>query len=87
MYRSGLVPRAIPLLGLVAAPLTLASAVAVLFGFFDQLSPVAAIAALPVFFWELSLGVWLVVKGFRPSPITAGMVDADAPPAYRDVAV
>ncbi|WP_250550516.1 DUF4386 domain-containing protein [Pseudonocardia sp. H11422] len=87
MFRSGLVPRAIPLLGLIAAPLSVASATAVLFGFFDQLSPVATIAALPVFFWELSLGVWLVVKGFKPSPITAGMAAAGTPPGYRDVAV
>jgi hypothetical protein len=35
--------------------------------------------------WELSLGVWLVVKGFKPSPITAAMVDASTPPAYQDV--
>jgi predicted anti-sigma-YlaC factor YlaD len=44
--------------------------------------------------WELSLGVWLVAKGFRPSPITTGMspittgmATASAPPAYQDVAV
>ncbi len=29
-------------------------------------------AAAPIFFWELSLGIWLVVKGFGPSPVTAG---------------
>ena len=33
----------------------------------------------------LSLGVWLVVKGFRPCPITAGMTAADTAPAYHDV--
>jgi len=83
MFRSGLVPRAIPILGLIAGPLMLASATGVLFGFFSQLSPVATIVALPVFFWELSLGVWLVVKGFKPSPITAGLDGGDASPAGR----
>lgn len=39
----------------------------------------AALAALPVAAGELSLGVWLVAKGFRPSPITAGMVAASTP--------
>jgi hypothetical protein len=34
----------------------------------------------------LSLGVWLVVKGFKPSPITAGMVAVTTPPTYRDIA-
>jgi hypothetical protein len=85
MLRSGLVPRVIPMLGLIGAPLLLASTMATLFGIFDQLSPVAAIAVLPVAFWELSLGVWLVVKGFKPSPITAGPIAASTPPTYRDV--
>jgi len=44
-------------------------------------------AALPVAAWELSLGVWLVVKGFRPSPITTEMAVAPTPAARRDVAV
>jgi hypothetical protein len=38
-----------------------------------QVSPVAALAALPIAAWEFSLGIYLVVKGFKPSPITAGM--------------
>ncbi len=46
---------------------------------------VALIAALPIAVWEFSLGVYLVVKGFKPSPITAGMVAAGTP-APRDVA-
>jgi hypothetical protein len=37
--------------------------------------------------WEFSLGVWLVTKGFRPLPVTAGTA-ADSPaPAYQDAAV
>jgi hypothetical protein len=87
MFRSGLVPRVIPLLGLIGAPLLLASTIGTLFGFFDQLSPVATLLVLPIFVWELSLGVWLIVKGFNPSPITAGMTTASTPPAYRDVTV
>jgi Domain of unknown function (DUF4386) len=85
MYRSGLVPRAIPLLGLIGAPLLIASTIAVLFGRIDQISPWTAIATLPVALWELSLGLWLTFKGFRPSPITAGMVAVGTPPADRDV--
>jgi hypothetical protein len=72
MFRSRLVPRAISGLGLIASPLMIGSTALVMFGYFDQLSPVAAVLAVPVFFWELSLGLWLVVKGFRPSPVTAG---------------
>jgi hypothetical protein len=40
----------------------------------DPITVLAAIATAPIFLWELSLGVWLVVKGFKPSPITSGMV-------------
>jgi hypothetical protein len=43
------------------------------------------LAAAPEFVWELSLGIYLMVKGFRPSPITSGMATAGAPPAYHDV--
>lgn len=61
------------------APLLLASSAATLFGLYPQVSAWSAIATLPVAAWEFSLGVWLVVKGFKPSPITA--VDAAQVPA------
>jgi hypothetical protein len=86
LYRSRLVPRAIPVLGLIGAPLLLASVTATIFGVFDQVSPVAGIAALPIALWEFSLGVWLVVKGFNPSPITAEMTTPGAA-AHPDGAV
>jgi Domain of unknown function (DUF4386) len=70
MYRSGLVPRGMAMLGLIGGPLLIASFVAVLFGVYEQVSLPAAIATIPEFLWELSLGIYLVVKGFKPSPIT-----------------
>jgi hypothetical protein len=71
MYRSGLVPRRMAMLGLVGGPLICVSGIAVLFGAFDKGSAPQAIATIPEFIWELSLGVYLVVKGFKPSAITA----------------
>jgi hypothetical protein len=68
MYRSGLVPRVIPVPGLIGAPLLLASTIATLFGIHDQLSPFALVAVLPIFVWELSLGVWLVSRASGPPP-------------------
>jgi hypothetical protein len=38
-----------------------------LFSLGQSLMPVVALAALPIALWELSLGIWLTVKGFRPS--------------------
>jgi hypothetical protein len=71
LYRSRLVPRVIPVLGLIAGPLLIVSVIATIFGGIKLGSPI--LAGLPVAAWELSLGVWLVVKGFRPTPITAGI--------------
>jgi len=73
LYRSGLVPRVIPVLGLIGAPLLIASAITTLFRGNHPLTVLAAIATAPIFVWELSLGLWLVVKGFKPSPITTAM--------------
>ncbi|MGZ8719747.1 MAG: hypothetical protein ACXWXY_11310 [Aeromicrobium sp.] len=42
------------------------------------------IAVAPIFVWELSLGLYLVIKRLKPSPITAGMVAAGTPSAYQD---
>ncbi len=86
MYRSGLVPPVIPLLGLIGAPLLLSATIATLFGINDQVSAWSAIATLPIAVWEFSLGVWLVVKGFKPSPITAGMMAARTPTAHGSAA-
>jgi Domain of unknown function (DUF4386) len=84
LYRSGLVPRIIPMLGLIGGPLLIVSTVAVLFGVHSLGSASFLLTVPPIFVWELSLGVWLVVKGFRPSPVTAGMV-AGSRPAHRGV--
>jgi hypothetical protein len=70
MYRSRLVPRIIPTIGLIGAPLILASSTATMFGLWDQVSRPAAALALPVAAWEFSLGVWLTIKGFRPTALT-----------------
>jgi hypothetical protein len=71
MYRLGLVPRIIPTMGLIGAPLLVAATIATLFGLTEQVSAWSGIATLPVAAWELSVGTWMVVKGFKPSPITA----------------
>ncbi len=71
MYRSGLVPRAIPLLGLVGVPLMLASVLGVVFGTHDVGAGQHVIAAAPIALWELSLGVYLTVKGFKPAAVAA----------------
>jgi len=87
MYRSGLVPRVLPVIGLIGAPLHLTAVVLTMFGVIDRVGSVALIAALPIAVWEFSLGVYLVVKGFKSCPITDAMRAASTTPAYREVAV
>ena len=67
LYRSRLVPRIIPLAGLIGAPLIFLAATATMFGVNTQTSVLTMVATVPIFFWEGSLGVWLAVKGFKPS--------------------
>jgi len=69
MYRSGLVPRRMAMLGLVGGPLVCASGIAVLFGALGKGSAGQGIATVPEFAWELSLGIYLIVKGFKPSSV------------------
>ena len=87
MYRSGLVPRGMAMLGLVAGPVLLAGGTAALLGVIEPDSALKTLAAAPEFVWELSLGIYLMVKGFRPAPITAATTADPAPSAYRDVTV
>ena len=87
LYRSGLVPRIIPLVGLTGAPLLFASDLAIMFGLWEQVSLPAGIATVPIALWEVSLGVYLVVKGFKPSPITAGMTATNTRPPSQDATV
>ena len=84
LYRSRLVPRIIPVVGLIGAPLLICTVITTLFGGFKLGSP--ELAALPVGAWELSLGVWLVVKGFKPAPITPAPITADMTAASRPLA-
>lgn len=73
LYQSRLVPRWLPVLGFTGAVLLVASWFAILLGFMAALSPVAALSALPIAVWEFSLGVYLTFRGFKASPITAGL--------------
>jgi hypothetical protein len=67
MYSSGLVPRRMAMLGLVGGSLIILSGTLVMFGIADAGGTLRGIATIPEFLWELSLGIYCTVKGFRPS--------------------
>ncbi|HEX7169723.1 MAG TPA: DUF4386 domain-containing protein [Rubrobacter sp.] len=67
MYSSRLMPRGMAMLGLIGGPLIIASGVGVLLGIIEAGSVWQGIATIPEFFWELSIGIWLTIRGFNPS--------------------
>jgi uncharacterized protein DUF4386 len=69
MYKSALVPRGMAVLGLVGGPLVMASGVAAVLGIIELGGLWQTLPAAPEFLWELSLGIWLIVKGFNPSAL------------------
>ena len=71
MYRSRLVPPKMAMLGLIGGPLIILSGLGVLFDLYEAGSPVQGIATIPEFLWELSLGIYLTVRGFRPQALLA----------------
>jgi hypothetical protein len=72
MYKSGLVPRGLAILGLIAGPVLWAAGIAMLFDVIEPGSAPQVIASAPEFVWELALGLYLTFKGFKPSPILSG---------------
>jgi hypothetical protein len=71
MYRSGLVPRGMAMLGLIGGPLLILSFVLILFDVYENGSSLSGLLALPEIAWEASLAIYCAWKGFRPSPIAA----------------
>ncbi len=69
LYQTRLVPRILPIGGIVGAFTLVAGDVAVLFGIFDQRAPIAGLSAIPIALWEFSLGVYLTFKGFKENDL------------------
>jgi hypothetical protein len=83
MYRSRLVPRFIPVLGLVGGPLIFIVNAAKMFGSIEQNSPWLLFAVFPIFAWEVSLAVWLIVKGFNQSAAASELDKTTAHPQMK----
>lgn len=66
LYQTRLVPRILPIIGIIGAFTLVAGDVAVLYGVLGQRAPLAGMSAVPIALWEFSLGLYLVGKGFLP---------------------
>jgi hypothetical protein len=85
MLRSGLLPRRLAMIGLVAGSLCLVNSVGVLFGGWEQMSSTGGLLSFAEIIWEGGvLGVYLIVKGFRDptattdEPVVSGPLPAVA---------
>jgi hypothetical protein len=76
MYRSGLMPPRLALIGVIGGPVSVIGATFVLFGAWDQTDSIQFLFTLPEIVWELSIAVFMLWKGFRPSPILAAPAPA-----------
>jgi hypothetical protein len=65
MYSSGLVPRRMAWLGLVGGPFLLVASIGTLFDWWDAGTTIPGLLVVPEFVWELSLGVYAAIWGFR----------------------
>jgi hypothetical protein len=74
MYRSGLVPPRLAVLGLVGGPLLILMFVLIVFGAAENGDGLSVLLTLPEAAWELSLGIYCAWKGFRPIPIAENAV-------------
>ena len=70
MYRTGLMPPRLAMLGVIGGPLIFSSAIAVLFGAYEQ-DGLHALFSIPEAAFEAAFAIYLIVKGFRPSPVLA----------------
>ena len=64
-----LVPRILPIIGIIGAFTLIGGDVAVLFGFAGQRDPMIALTAVPIALWEFSLGLYLTFVGFRRNAV------------------
>jgi hypothetical protein len=72
LYQSRLVPRVLPVLGIIGAPLLIANTILFLFGITSgPLFVLTMLGVIPIALFEFALGVWLTFKGFNPSAITS----------------
>jgi Domain of unknown function (DUF4386) len=85
MYRSRLVPRGMAMLGIVGGPLLCAGSIAVLFGVIEPDSALKSLTVAPEFVWELSLGIYLTVKGFKASGVQRLQADSRVVPTAHAV--
>ena len=73
-YKSNLLPRFIPILGMTGATLIFIAGLLEMFGVVQQVSVWGALLAIPIFANEMILAVWLIFKGFNETALASMVV-------------
>jgi hypothetical protein len=84
MYSSGLIPRGLAMVGLIAGPCLIVAFALVLFGVIETGSSGQALSSLPEMVWEGALPIYCIWKGFRSSPVIS--LDDRVPAVERGMA-
>lgn len=71
LYQSRLVPRIFPVLAFIGVPVLAANTVLLMFGVTGPALNLTTLGVIPIALFEFALGVYLIVKGFKPTAITA----------------
>ncbi len=71
LYQSRLVPRVLPVLAFIGVPVLAANTVLLMFGVTGPALTLTTFGVIPIALFEFALGVYLTVKGFKPTAITA----------------
>lgn len=70
LYRTGYVPKPLAIFGMVTAGMVFLAGLLQMFEIIGPYSAVKGLMALPVGVYEMSLAVWLIVKGFQDGNLT-----------------
>lgn len=70
-YKSGLIPKTLSWIGMLGAPILISGYLAIFCGLIERDAPFAGLSAVPVALFEFSLGIYLVIKGFKPDAVEA----------------
>jgi len=71
LYRSRLVPRLLPVLAFIGVPVLVANTILLMFGTTGLALTLTTLGVIPIATFEFGLGVYLIIKGFKPTLITA----------------
>lgn len=71
LYQSRLVPRVLPVLAFIGAPVLATNTVLHMFGVTGPALTLTTLGVIPIALFEFALGVYLIIKGFKPTAITA----------------